>query len=107
MVGALAAGFYGWDFLIHPKDIAHDPIGAVWQALDFSWSNVFKPFMAISTQSDLSSQNPLAFRFFHDGPGSVYMTGFIVRVVSTIQSIIALVLAFFVALAIRRRFQIS
>jgi len=107
MVGALAGGFYGWDFIIHPKDITNDPIGAVWQALDFSWSNVFKPFMALSTQGDLSSQNPLAFRLLHDGSRSVYMTGFIVRAVSTFQSIIALALAFLVALAVRRRFQIS
>ena len=63
--------------------------------------------MSVSTQSDLSSQNPLAFRLLHDGSGSVYMTGFIVRVVSTLQSIVALVLVFLVALAVRRRFQIS
>jgi uncharacterized protein YjbI with pentapeptide repeats len=107
MMCVLAAGFYGLDFLIHPREMACDPIGAVWQALDFSWSNVFKPFMSVSAQSNLSSENPLAFRLLHDESGNAYMTGFIVRAVSTLQSILALVLAFLVALTIRRRFQIS
>jgi hypothetical protein len=107
LVFVTAGGFYGLDFLIHPQDMARDPIGAAWQAVDLSWSNVFKPFMSVSTQNDLSSQNPLAFRLLHGGSGRVYMTGFIVRVVSTLQSVVALVLAFLVALAVRRRFQIS
>jgi hypothetical protein len=35
MVCVLAGGFYGLDFLIHSQDMARDPIGAAWQALDF------------------------------------------------------------------------
>jgi hypothetical protein len=107
MVVALAVSFYALDAALHPNEVARDPIAAASQALDFSWSNVFKPFIPLPTQGDLDIQNPLAFRLLHGGLATNYVIGFIVRVVATLQAIIALVLVFLLALAVRRRFQIS
>ena len=83
-----------------------------YQALDFSWSNTFKPLSALMVGDD--GRNELTSHLLYSVSGSetepkyqVDQTGFWVRVVATGQSFLAIILAFLLALAIRRRFQIS
>ncbi|MBL8531418.1 MAG: pentapeptide repeat-containing protein [Hyphomonadaceae bacterium] len=73
-----------------------------WQAWDFSFANVFRPLSSLSG-SDFE-RGTLAHRLLTiDTPGWTSA----VRALSTLQSLLAIVLAFLFALAVRRRFQIN
>ena len=88
---------------------------AMWQALDFSLANAFKPLSAISSASDQREQNPLAYRLLFDedaisgvnAPLIIDGPGLGIRVIAILQSLLSLILAFLCALAVRRRFQIN
>lgn len=100
LVVAFAALFLGWAFalgLVGRGALATD----VWHALDLSWANVFKPLSALSGEA--VKEGTLGHALLNDRPG----VSFAVRAVSTLQSLLAIVLAFLFALAVRRRFQIS
>ncbi len=92
-----------------PTSCAIDPDTAIWQALEFSWSNTFKPLSALSTSNDNMKQNALAHSLLYtsERDGNIDATGFWVRVTATMQSLLSIVLAFLLGLAVRRRFQIS
>lgn len=107
LIAAFAGVFYGWDYSLDQKGLAKDGLDGLFQALDLSWSNVFKPLSALSTENDFRDKNALAFRLLYNDAGGVDGQGFAVRAVSTLQSLFALVLAFLFGLAVRRRFQIS
>lgn len=107
LIAAFAGVFYGWGYGFNAAALKADGWNGVFQALDLSWSNVFKPLSALSTENDFRDKNALAFRLLYNDAGGVDGQGFAVRAVSTLQSLLALVLAFLFALAVRRRFQIS
>ncbi len=107
LIAAFAGVFYGWGYGFDPAALKADGWNGLFQALDLSWSNVFKPLSALSTENDFRDKNALAFRLLYNDAGGVDGQGFAVRAVSTLQSLLALVLAFLFALAVRRRFQIS
>lgn len=89
-LGALR-GFGGEDFT---RD--------AWQAWDFSFANVFRPLASLSR--DVFEQGTLAHNLLtQDAPG--WSSG--VRALATLQSLLAIVLAFLFALSVRRRFQIN
>jgi len=75
-----------------------------WQAWQFSWSNVFRPFSALSAEDVPRGDPTLAAALLHEHGGAV---GAGVRAVATLQSLLGIVLAFLFALAVRRRFQIT
>lgn len=79
-----------------------NPIADAWQAFDFSLTNVFRPLSALS--SEAAVHGSLAERLLTQA-GYGWTTG--VRALAILQSILAIVLAFLFALAVRRRFQIS
>ncbi len=107
LIAAFAAIFYAWGYGFDAAALKVDGWNGVFQALDLSWSNVFKPLSALSTENDFRDKNALAFRLLYNDAGGVDGQGFAVRALSTLQSLLALVLAFLFALAVRRRFQIS
>lgn len=107
MIAAFAGLFYIWGFGFDAAALRADGWNGLFQALDLSWSNVFKPLSALSTENDFRDKNALAFRLLYNDAGGVDGQGFAVRAVSTLQSLLAIVLAFLFALAVRRRFQIS
>ncbi|MEZ5945311.1 MAG: pentapeptide repeat-containing protein [Hyphomonas sp.] len=107
MMAVFAAGFVGWDFAVDPQPVSDGWFARAVQAADLSWGNVFKPLSALSTENDFKDKNALAFRLLYDEEGGVDLYGFGIRAVSTVQSLFAIVLAFLLALAVRRRFQIS
>lgn len=107
LIASFAGLFYGWGYWLDKSTLSADGWNGMFQALDLSWSNVFKPLSALSTENDFRDRNALAFRLLYNTSGSVDGQGFAVRAVSTLQSLLALVLAFLLALAVRRRFQIS
>ncbi|MDJ0922796.1 MAG: pentapeptide repeat-containing protein [Henriciella sp.] len=107
LVGGMAAAYFFWAQSIGFQ-MPGDQSG-VWMALEFSWSNVFRPLSALSTHNELQDHNELSAALLH-GIGEtpvINQTGFLVRVVASLQSVLALVLGFLAGLAIRRRFQIN
>jgi hypothetical protein len=74
----------------------------VGQALNFSMNNSFRPFSALSSEG--TDVNPLARHLLHDFG---VVVGVPVRFLALLQSLIAILLAFLLGLALRRRFQIS
>lgn len=75
---------------------------AAWlQAFDLSWANVFKPLSALT--ADGTPEGSLGAKLLGHSP----VVGSLLRVAATLQSLLAIVLAFLFALAVRRRFQIS
>ncbi len=72
------------------------------QAFDLSWANVFKPLSALNGEA--TDQGTLTHELLNDPTPWVSAA---VRAVATLQSLLAIVLAFLFALAVRRRFQIS
>lgn len=104
LIALFGAGFFFWAGalgLIGHRQDQIDQLTALWQALDLSWANVFKPLSALS--ADGKAAGTLGDRLLDGGPA----VAFAVRSVATLQSILAIVLAFLFALAVRRRFQIS
>lgn len=97
-----SAVFFAWGFArgFVGADAISPQIG-FWQALDFSWANVFKPLSALSAEG--TGYGTLASKLVTDLPA----LSFAVRALATLQSLLAIVLAFLFALAVRRRFQIS
>lgn len=81
---------------------SENSIADAWQAFDFSLTNVFKPLSALS--SEAAVRGSLAEKLLTQA-GYGWTTG--VRALAILQSILAIVLAFLFALAVRRRFQIS
>ena len=85
----------------------HNNVG---EALLFSANNVFRPFNA---WSDGGAEASVWLKDFLSGatgkPKEVHGAGvrLAIRLVATFQSLLALLLAFLFALAVRRRFQIS
>lgn len=94
LIGAPPAPLAAW----LRGDVVVDP--AYWEALQYSGSRVF-PFGAFGSVPESNSW--LRELLFAHGPG----WGFLVRAIATFESLVALVLAFLFALALRRRFQIS
>ncbi|MES1156942.1 MAG: pentapeptide repeat-containing protein [Alphaproteobacteria bacterium] len=79
-----------------------DAVKDAWQAFDLSFADVFKPLSALTAEG--TPPHTLGQRLLTEtGPG--WNSG--IRVLATIQSLFAIVLAFLFALAVRRRFQIS
>jgi len=73
-----------------------------WHALSFSVTNTFRPLSALSAEG--LEGNPVAAQLLDRfGPG----WGVTVRLLAVLQSLIAIVMAFLVGLAVRRRFQIA
>ena len=116
MIALFAVAFWGWSFALDREATLNDGINSAWQAADLSWSNVFKPLSALSTENDFEDKNAMAYRLLYiecpegstnDQCGGVDGVGFAVRAVSTLESFLAIILAFLLALAVRRRFQIS
>ncbi|KAF0177360.1 MAG: hypothetical protein FD124_426 [Alphaproteobacteria bacterium] len=104
LIAVFAGVFFGWSLSlgqIGAGDTQIETVTAAWQALDLSWANVFKPLSALT--SEASGEGTLGDRLLIDRPG----IAFAVRAVATLQSLLAIVLAFLFALAVRRRFQIS
>ena len=75
-----------------------------WQAFEFSWNNVFKPLSALSPEGVQREERTLAATLLYERGGAVAAG---VRALATLQSLMAIILAFLFALAVRRRFQIS
>ena len=104
LIGLFGAGFFFWAYalgLVGAGERRIDVITAAWQAFDLSWANVFKPLFALS--ADAQAQGTLGDRLL----GATPWVAFAVRAAATIQSLLAIVLAFLFALAVRRRFQIN
>ena len=81
------------------------PLNAqIWSALDFSWGNVFRPLSALSENAAAVRDGSMIDKLLTEA-GDGYAWG--VRLLATIQSLLAIVLAFLFALAVRRRFQIN
>jgi hypothetical protein len=105
VIGVFAAVFYGWAGLlggVGERDGEVAPAAAVWQALDLSWANTFKPLSALT--SDGLGEGTVSATLLKTAPAPVQ---FAVRALATLQSLLAIVLAFLFALAVRRRFQIT
>jgi hypothetical protein len=73
-------------------------------ALTFSWNNIFRPLSALSAEGVAPYEPSWASAMLY-GYGSGW--GLLVRVLATLQSLLAIVIVFMLALAIRRRFQIT
>ena len=104
LIGLFGVGFFFWAYalgLVGAGDRRIDVITAAWQAFDLSWANVFKPLFALS--ADAQVEGSLGDRLL----GATPWVAFAVRAAATIQSLLAIVLAFLFALAVRRRFQIN
>jgi hypothetical protein len=94
-IGLFAMAYWGWGLALPlPKDASAAP--DFFDALSFSFGRV-APFGPWADDA--------AWRKFMDAQGS--MVGFAARFLATIQSGIAVILAFLFALAVRRRFQIN
>jgi hypothetical protein len=105
-----AAGFWLWGLLSGLVGAGEGAIPwgqAAVEAFDFSWNNAFKPFAALSNDMQNANKHSFAYRLLFDSEGRVDLNGATVRVVSTVQSLFGIVMAFLVALAVRRRFQIG
>jgi hypothetical protein len=104
---ALFAGVF-WAFaavldpFVAPQLLAGPWNAQLWSALDFSWANVFKPLQALG---EASTKDGSMMRLMLTEAGDGYAFG--VRALATLQSLLAIVLAFLFALAVRRRFQIN
>lgn len=73
-------------------------------AYTFAWNNIFRPLSALSAEGVAPYEPSWASAVLYGyGPG----WGLLVRFLATLQSLIAIVIVFLLALAIRRRFQIS
>lgn len=72
------------------------------QAFEFSWANVFRPLSALTATSD--PEGTLSERLFAQDNPPLHAA---LVVGSTIESILAILLAFLFALSVRRRFQIT
>ncbi|MFN3857627.1 MAG: pentapeptide repeat-containing protein [Caulobacter sp.] len=73
-------------------------------AYTFAWNNIFRPLSALSAEGVAPYEPSWASAVLYGyGPG----WGLLVRFLATVQSLIAIVIIFLLALAIRRRFQIS
>lgn len=87
-----------------PQSAVGNLVSDGWSAFSFSWNNTFRPLSALSAevvrQGDGSWLSTMLYGF---GPAF----GFALRALATVQSLLAIVLAFLFALAVRRRFQIS
>lgn len=107
LIFAMAGVYYNWAGLIDEGILADK--SKIWMALEFSWSNTFRPFSALSTNDDLNSVNAVSASLLYGGGDaqSIDQTGVAVRIVASFQSLTAIVLLFLSALAIRRRFQIN
>ena len=86
---------------------ANTPLTDMWQALEFSLNNAFRPLSALATQPPTDGQiERLAGKLLFD-PKVGGGWGNLVRVFAIIQSLFSFVLAFLFALAVRRKFQIN
>jgi hypothetical protein len=94
----------GLDRFVQPNPVVGRAIvDDAWNALTFSWTNIFQPFSALGADAqspDESWTRQLLFEF----PSGF---GFAVRMLATFESLIAIVLVFLFALAVRRRFQMD
>lgn len=87
-----------------PSNAVGDVVSDAWSAATFSWNNTFRPLSALSVDVVRAGDGSwLAALLYEFGPGP----GFGVRALATLQSLLAIVLAFLFALAVRRRFQIG
>ena len=86
---------------------ANTPLTDMWQALEFSLNNAFRPLSALATQPPTDGQiERLTGKLLFD-PKVGGGWGNLVRVFAIIQSLFSFVLAFLFALAVRRKFQIN
>lgn len=100
LIGAFTAIFLGWAWAL--GGVAEEgAYPSALQAFDLSWANVFKPLSALTAEGATGSA--LAKTLLGGDP----LAASLVRVVATVESLFAIVLAFLFALAVRRRFQIS
>ncbi|MEM7662765.1 MAG: pentapeptide repeat-containing protein [Pseudomonadota bacterium] len=77
----------------------------IWEALEFSLNNAFRPLSALAVQEPSGNTEPqFAAKLLYEYGGG---WGLIVRALAILQSLLSLVLAFLFGLAMRRRFQIS
>lgn len=100
----LAAVVGGWAYaigLVGYGPHQTNPEQAVWDVLDFCWTNTLKPLSVLAM--DLTSGNTVVSALVSQKHG----TGFWVRLIATIQSLLVVVLAFVFGLAVRRRFQMN
>ena len=107
LIVAFAGVYWGFAAALDPfvpaQLLAGDWAAQMWSALDFSWANVFKPLSALSSDAVAKDGSMMKLLLTQGGDG--YAFG--VRMIATLQSILAIVLAFLFALAVRRRFQIT
>lgn len=106
MLAASAAGFWAWANALAGWRPEAELFG--WNgrsdAASFAWSNVFRPFSALGDGEGPLAKNMVTQQLLIDaGQG----WAFAARAVATLESLLAIVLAFLFALAIRRRFQIG
>jgi uncharacterized protein YjbI with pentapeptide repeats len=94
-----AAIYLGWAYALGIADLRD--LGQAAQAIEFSLTNTFRPLSALSAEG--IREGAVGARLLeHDD-----FTALGVRAISIVQSLLAIVLAFLFALAVRRRFQIS
>ncbi len=108
LIAAFGGGFWGLaaalDPLFDARLLAGDLAAQLWATLDFSWGNVFKPLSALSEDAaSVRDGSMIDLLLTETGDG----WPLVVRMIATLQSLLAIVLAFLFALAVRRRFQIS
>jgi hypothetical protein len=96
-----AALFWVWG---NHLNVAAPDWPSVVSAFDLSFRNVFRPFDVWSTHSAVGAATSLAEKIHANSHGLGWLA---LRVVASLQSISALLLVFFVALALRRRFRIA
>lgn len=104
LIAAFTVLFFGTGTLLGLVGDGEAQVGglAAWlQAFDLSWANVFKPLSALTAEG--TPAGSLGEKLLSHSP----LIGSLLRVAATLQSLLAIVLAFLFALAVRRRFQIS
>ncbi len=106
-------GYWAWAAALQDRALVLWGPGGVqndaWDALLFSANNVFRPFNAWGAEADQSAWLKALLAARTGEEGVVHGGGWrlAIRLVATLQSLFAIVLAFLFALAVRRRFQIS
>ena len=95
-----------------PHFVADSQSEDIWQALEFSMNNAFRPLSALATEEPREGALPegaaarlnLGERLLFRTSGGISV---LVRFMSIIQSLLSFLLAFLFGLAVRRKFQIS
>lgn len=96
---AFATALWVWATSLQVAD--RTSASSVAQAIEASWMNVFRP-LSLLTPENVRSDTLVGALLLHDD-----WTALGVRVLATVESLLAVILAFLFALAVRRRFQLS